>query len=101
MAIHAKNGTVFLKVQGESTIASKSQSFLKDQKLKMSAGTSGGKSAVSNLPATTSLNIEIKEAAAKTVKDQQSQQSRRGPADEEKDQPSSSNVSPVLRGMNL
>ena len=67
----------------------------------MSAGTSGGKSAVSNLPATTSLNIEIKEAAAKTVKDQQSQQSRRGPADEEKDQHSSSNVSPVLRGMNL
>ena len=70
----------------------------------MSAGTSGGKSAVGNLPATTSLNIEIKENAAKTVKDQQSnpsQQSRRGPADEEKDQHSSSNISPVLRGMNL
>ena len=64
----------------------------------MSAGTSGGKSAVGNLPATTSLNIEIKENAVKTVQDPQS---RRGPADEEKDQHSSSNISPVMRGMNL
>ena len=83
IAIHhnAKNGTVFLKVQTDSPEARKLQSFLNDQKLqkKQSTRKSAEKSAVSKLPATTSLNIEIKEST---------KQKLRVPAGDEKDRKS-------------